>query len=133
MGIMDGIMSKVGGQGEGGGIASVAKLFGGGAGGAGGLQGMVSKLSQSGMGDQVQSWVGTGRNEPVTGAQVKGALDPESLRTFAQQSGTTPEEASDQLAQALPQMVDKATPQGRIPGDDQLGQSADELKQKFAS
>jgi uncharacterized protein YidB (DUF937 family) len=34
---------------------------------AGGMQGLISTLQQHGLGGAVQSWVGTGANEPVSG------------------------------------------------------------------
>jgi uncharacterized protein YidB (DUF937 family) len=36
-----------------------------GGGGLGGLAGLVDKLQRAGLGDAVNSWVGTGQNQPV--------------------------------------------------------------------
>ena len=44
-------------QGQEGGMASLQKMFSS----SGGLQGMTTKLTNSGLGQQVQSWVGNGR------------------------------------------------------------------------
>ena len=125
MGILDDITAKLGGQnGQAGGLASLQKMFSG----SGGLQGMTSKLTKSGLGQQVQSWVGTGQNEPVTGQQLQQAVDPNELHTMAQNAGMTDEEASEQLAQAMPEMVDQATPQGQIPAQDPFAKGLDSLK-----
>lgn len=106
------ITAKLGGQqGTDGGVASLQKLVGS----SGGLHGLTSKLASSGLGQQVQSWVGHGDNQPVSGPQVQQAMDPNQLNAMAKQSGMTPEETSDHLAQALPDMVDQATPQGQMP------------------
>jgi uncharacterized protein YidB (DUF937 family) len=80
------------------------------------------------MGKQVQSWIGTGENQPVTGQQMQQAMDPNELHSMAQQAGMTDEEAGEQLAQAMPQMVNDATPQGQIPEQDPFSKGLDSLK-----
>jgi uncharacterized protein YidB (DUF937 family) len=108
----DQITAKLGGQqGTDGGVASLQKLVSS----SGGLHGLTSKLAGSGLGQQVQSWVGHGDNQPVSGSQVQQAMDPGQLNAMAKQAGMTPEETSDHLAKALPDMVDQATPQGQMP------------------
>ena len=125
MGFLDDITAKLGGQnGQEGGLASLQRMFTC----NGGLQGMTSKLTSSGMGKQVQSWIGTGENQPVTGQQMQQAMDPNELHSMAQQAGMTDEEAGEQLAQAMPQMVNDATPQGQIPEQDPFSKGLDSLK-----
>lgn len=132
MGIED-ILTKLGGQnGAASGLTSIMKLFGGDGNGAG-LQGMASKLTSSGMGQQLQSWIGQGQNQPVTGDQIRQAADPAALNQLAEQAHITPEEASQQVAQVLPHMVDKVTPEGQMPSADQLNQGLGKLKQMFGS
>jgi uncharacterized protein YidB (DUF937 family) len=106
------ITAKLGGQqGQEGGLASLQKLVSS----SGGLQGLTSKLASSGLGQQVQSWVGHGQNEPVSGSQVKDAMDPGQVSAMAKQAGMSPDETCDHVAKALPDMVDQATPQGQMP------------------
>jgi uncharacterized protein YidB (DUF937 family) len=125
MGILDNVTAKLGGQqGEEGGLASLQKMFSS----NGGLQGMMSKMTQSGMGQQVQSWVGTGENQPVSGQQVQQAMDPHELHSMAQQAGMSDEETSDHIAQAMPEMVNQATPQGQMPQQDPFAKGLDSLK-----
>lgn len=127
MGFLDDIMAKLGGQqGQEGGLSAITKLFNS----NGGLQATTAKMSQNGL--PVQSWVGTGQNQPVTGPQLQQALDPKYLDQVAQQSGTTPEEASENLAQALPHIVDQATPQGQVPDNDPFAKGMGALKKMFA-
>ena len=105
------VLSTLGGsQGHQGGIDNVQQLFGG-----GGLQGIMTQLNQNGMGQQVQSWVGNGQNQPITGNDVQQAVDPAKLQQMAQQQGMTTDEFSSHVAQALPDMVDQATPGGMVP------------------
>jgi uncharacterized protein YidB (DUF937 family) len=40
----------------------------------GGLDGIIQKLEDSGLGDQLSSWIGKGDNLPVSADQIKGAL-----------------------------------------------------------
>lgn len=82
---------------------------------AGGLNGVVSKLSQNGLGQQVQSWIGSGKNEQVSSQQVADALGPDHLKDLAQKTGSTPDQVAGQLADQLPGAVDKATPDGQAP------------------
>ncbi|WP_398898329.1 YidB family protein [Streptomyces sp. 3211.6] len=95
-----------------------ALLGGGGAGGAGAnnpLGELLDMLTKSGLADQAQSWIGTGDNQPVSGEQVVKALPDDALRQAAEHAGVSPQEAADQIAQHLPQVVDKLTPDGQVP------------------
>ena len=139
MGLLDDVKGKLGGQqgqsgdsGQAGdsGLQSLTKLLSA----NGGVQGLMSKMSGSGLGQQVQSWVGTGENKPVSGAQVSQALDTDSLNKMARETGSTPEKVSDDVAKVLPEVVDKATPDGQVPkqGDDPLSKGVDAIKGMFA-
>lgn len=83
----------------------------------GGLAGLVQQLQAGGLGEQVQSWISTGGNLPVSGDQLAAALGGAGglLGQLAQQAGVSPGEAGDQLSQLLPQIVDRLTPQGQLP------------------
>jgi uncharacterized protein YidB (DUF937 family) len=118
------ILNKLGGQnGEQGGLAAISKLFDG-----DGMQGILSKLQASGLDKQVMSWISRGKNEPVTGEDIKNAVDPQQLSRVAQQSGMSQDEVADHVAQALPEAVDKATPDGAVP---QQGFSMDSMMGRF--
>lgn len=119
-------MSLLAGQGSNGGGATgglgglLAGLAGGagaggGANGLGGLGGLIEAFQRNGMGDVVQSWVGTGRNLPISPDQLQQVLGGDVLGRIAQQLGSTPEQASSGLADVLPRLIDGLTPQGRLP------------------
>ena len=72
--------------------------------------------------------MGTGQNQPVSGSQVQHAIDPDQLDAMAKKAGMTPEQTSDEVAQALPEMVNQATPQGQIPQQDPFAKGMDSLK-----
>ncbi|MEV6776175.1 YidB family protein [Streptomyces syringium] len=86
-----------------------------GQGGGNPLAALLSELRDGGLEGKAQSWVGSGANEPITGAEVAQALPYQTLDRVAQQAGIAPEEAADQLAAALPEAVDKLTPDGVVP------------------
>lgn len=88
---------------------------GAGAGGLGGLGGLLAQLQQGGLGDAAQSWVSTGENLPVSGDQLSAALGADRIDAIAQQVGIPAGDLSSQLAQYLPQVVDKMTPNGQLP------------------
>jgi uncharacterized protein YidB (DUF937 family) len=81
----------------------------------GGLQGILAKLQQAGYGQQAQSWIGTGANLPIDPRIVQQVFGQGQLGQIAQQLGISPTQASDGVAQMLPQVVDQMTPAGQIP------------------
>jgi uncharacterized protein YidB (DUF937 family) len=82
---------------------------------SGGIGGLIAKLTNGGLGQHVQSWIGHGENQPVNADQVRQALGEDQITKLAQQAGTTPDEAANQLAQKLPGAVDQLTPEGSVP------------------
>ncbi|MFH8410873.1 YidB family protein [Streptomyces sp. NPDC018019] len=108
------LLGALGGTGPGG---HGGTGYGGGPGGRGGIQVVLGKLLQGELGRQAHSWVGRGANEPVTPEQVAKALPGETLQRVAAENGVSAQEAAEQLAHALPQAVDRLTPDGRIPPD----------------
>jgi len=54
-----------------------------GTGSQGGLNAIVAKLEQSGLGDQVKSWIGTGQNLPITADQVRQVLGNDAVKQLA--------------------------------------------------
>lgn len=123
MGLQD-ILGKLGGQaGQQGGLDNIQSLFGG-----KGLQGIISQLTSAGLGQHVQSWVGTGENQKVSGQQLQQAMDPAALQQMSRQTGMPADQISDHVAQALPHLVDQATPDGEVPSRDPLSQGVSALK-----
>jgi uncharacterized protein YidB (DUF937 family) len=95
--------------------AAMALLAGGQQGSAGGLADLVSAFTKGGMGDVVQSWIGTGQNLPISPEQLQQVLGGDTLAGLAKQLGLSPQDASQGLAGLLPQLVDQLTPQGQLP------------------
>jgi uncharacterized protein YidB (DUF937 family) len=88
---------------------------------AGGLQGILAKLQQGGLADAAQSWVGSGANQPVSAEQMGGALGPDLMGMIAKQMGGSNQQAAGTMADLLPSLIDKLTPQGQVPDDNGLG------------
>src|SRR5262245_45491837 len=80
-----------------------------------GWGGLVDKFQKGGLGNVINSWVGPGQNQPLSPNQLGPALGPDIIKTLAQRSGPSEEELTRQLSQVLPGLVDKLTPNGRLP------------------
>lgn len=124
MGLLDSVVGALGGAtgaaGQGGGsqaalLQAVMSLIQSNGQGGAGLAGLVEQLSRGGLADVVASWVGTGQNLPVSADALGRALGGDALGQLAQQSGLNGNDLLGPLSQMLPQVVDKLTPQGRVP------------------
>lgn len=86
---------------------------------AGGVQGLVGMLQQHGLGEAVQSWVGTGANQSVSSEQLGQALNNGGLGSMLQDMagklGVDQNQLLGQLSQVLPHAVDHLTPDGQVP------------------
>ena len=80
----------------------------------GGLQKILAGFQNKGMGDQAASWVGTGENEPVSPDQVREVVGDDEVGRIAQQLGVSEDQAAGALAEALPQAIDRASPNGQL-------------------
>ncbi len=86
---------------------------------SGGLRDLVERFKQSGHGQTADSWVNTGPNQPLGPDQLEQAIGPDVLNTLSQQTGLSREELLSRLTRELPAAVDKFTPQGRLPTEDE--------------
>ena len=91
----------------------------------GGLGGLLEKLNQAGHGEAANSWVGPGQNAPIQPGQLGNALGQQTISDLARKAGMSEQDLLSQLAQALPGLIDKLTPNGRVPS------SLDELRSNF--
>lgn len=98
-----------------GGTGDIAGALGGLLGSEGGLDGLVKQLSDAGLGEQVQSWVGTGANQPVDPDQLGSALGPDKVHKLSSQTGIDVGALLPMLAAALPTIINALTPDGKVP------------------
>jgi len=80
----------------------------------GDLNGLVAHLQQSGLGPQVQSWLGNDPNMPITADQLKAALGNAQVQEFARHLGLPVDAALNMLAEHLPNVVDQASKNGQL-------------------
>ncbi|OWW20486.1 YidB family protein [Noviherbaspirillum denitrificans] len=82
---------------------------------AGGVHGLVHQFNEAGLGNVIQSWIGTGQNVPITADQMQQVLDPGQLSQISEETGLPEPEAASQLGDMLPDLIDKLTPAGHVP------------------
>jgi len=87
---------------------------------SGGVEGVVRKFQSSGLGDLVASWVGTGQNKGVTPDQITQALGQDNIEVIAQQANLPTAQGGDILSELLPVLIDRLTPEGQVPDQEQL-------------
>jgi len=78
------------------------------------LNGLVTKLQQGGLDAEVKSWLGNGDNLPVTADQLKAILGDAQVQEFARHLGLPVDATLKLLSQYLPDIVDKASPNGKL-------------------
>jgi uncharacterized protein YidB (DUF937 family) len=133
MGLLDSVMGALGGNGGGNHamLDAVMQLLSN-QGGNGGLAGLVQAFQQNGLGEHIASWISTGQNLPISPDQIRAALGSGQLGQIAAQLGMNESQAAGGLADLLPQVIDKLTPNGQLPqGDDLMAQGLELLKGKL--
>lgn len=83
-----------------------------------GLDAILGKLTGAGHGGAVQSWIGHGTNTPIPPNDLQNALGADTVNQLQQESGLPRDQLMSQLSTALPQVVDKMTPDGHLPPAD---------------
>ncbi len=97
----------------------------------GGLSGLIQSFQKNGLGDIVNSWVSTGKNLPISPEQIQQGLGGDLLKQLASQAGLSPEAAGGQLAGLLPGLIDKLTPDGKMPDSNLIEQGLNLLRGKL--
>lgn len=124
------LMSQLGGATEGAGAADPAAALSGlqrAVQQEGGLDGLMGKLREAGLGDQVNSWVSTGQNQPIDPDRLGQALGPDTVQRLSTGSGLDIAALLPMLAAFLPQIIDMLTPDGKEPAGGLTGQGMPDL------
>jgi len=90
----------------------------------GGLAGLIQQFQRAGLDSHMASWISTGQNLPISAEQLTKVFGAGEMQKMAAQVGMESNALGGELAQLLPQMIDKLTPQGQVPHtglDDALG------------
>ncbi|MCU0414356.1 MAG: YidB family protein [Ignavibacteriaceae bacterium] len=96
-------------------------------GGQGGLNNLISQFASKGLGDVIGSWVSTGKNLPVSGDQLQNVLGKDTINHLASKLGMDNGALTSQLTNLLPGVVDKLTPDGKVPEGDIMSKGMDIL------
>lgn len=115
MGLFDSVagavLGKVLGGSEQGGMAQVAmEMFNQ----NGGLPGILDKFNNAGLATEAASWVGKGENLPISAEQISSVLGNTEIANMAAKFGITPDVLSSKIAEHLPAVIDKLTPNGEV-------------------
>ncbi len=79
------------------------------------LAGLANKMASSGnLGDILNSWLGDGANSPISADTITELLGQNQVSDFASKIGASTGEAAGGLADALPQLMDKASSGGSL-------------------
>ena len=104
-------------------MSSVMGLLGG----QGGLDKLIGQFASKGLGDVIGSWVSTGKNLPVSGDQLQSVLGKDTINNLASKLGMDKGALTSQLTNLLPNVVDKLTPDGKVPEGDIMSKGMDIL------
>ena len=75
---------------------------------------ILGKMKESGLDDIAASWLGNGENVSISGETIKKLLGSDAIADFASMLGLSEKSAETAIADALPEMVDKASPDGSL-------------------
>lgn len=81
----------------------------------GGVAGIAQTFKEKGFGSTISSWISTGQNLPISGEQLQNVLGSAKVQELAGKAGVSPEMLQSGLAKLLPMVIDKMTPDGKIP------------------
>lgn len=79
-----------------------------------GLSGVVDQFRNGGLAEAVNSWVGTGANQPVSAEAIQQVLSATQLGEIANRFGISNEQVSSGLATVLPELINHLTPNGAV-------------------
>lgn len=103
---------------DGGFLSEIGRMFGTATAGttlSTGISDLVNRFKASGRAAPADSWVSGGANIPIDVSDLEEALGPETLDELAQKTGLSRADLLLRLNAALPEVVDRFTPQGRLP------------------
>ncbi len=119
------LMAKLGGKAAESDVGdAIGSLLGGDSGDLD-LGNLVQQLGGGNLGGALQSWLGDGDNDPISGTDVNEALGAEKVGEFAQKLGIDADEAAGSLSDLIPQIIDQNSSGGSLVGT--LGQLAGKL------
>ena len=86
----------------------------------GGLTDLLGRFRQNNPNSPADSWVSSGSNRPISPDELERTLGAERIQWLMAQTGLTKDELLAGLAPKLPDAIDKLTPNGRIPTEEEF-------------
>jgi len=95
----------------------------------GGLEGILGKFREGGLSQQADSWVGTGQNMNISADHLQQVFGPSTISDLASRLGISEQQAGSQMAQILPEVINRLTPEGQVPenSDEEIAQGLSAL------
>jgi uncharacterized protein YidB (DUF937 family) len=96
----------------------------------GGIQGLVKKFEKAGLGPTIHSWIGSGKQLPITPAEITKALGSDTISQMANKTGFSVNDVGQKLAEILPPTISRLTPGGKFPSLGSISELGSGLKEK---
>jgi uncharacterized protein YidB (DUF937 family) len=78
-----------------------------------GFQGLMTKFQSNGLGDLMNSWM-SGSGHTITADQISSVIGQDRLAAIGRKLGIQPDEVSNLVAQHLPGVISKLSPETRL-------------------
>ena len=86
----------------------------------GGLKELLDRFRQNNPNSAADSWVASGPNRQVSSDELEQALGGERIEWLTEQTGMSKDQLLAGLAASLPEAIDKMTPDGRLPTEEEF-------------
>jgi uncharacterized protein YidB (DUF937 family) len=86
----------------------------------GGLTDLLKRFRQNNPNSAAESWVSSGPNQPISAGELERTLGGERIDWLMAQTGMTKDQLLAGLATSLPDAIDKMTPEGRVPTEEEF-------------
>jgi uncharacterized protein YidB (DUF937 family) len=87
------------------------------------IERLVQRVERGGLGDVIGSWIGSGPNQPIGTDQLHQAIGPETIERLPQKTDIGKGELLPLVAQILPSIVDRLTPNQRVPDESEISRN----------
>ena len=111
--------------GSGGLLDEIGQMFGSGTSGRNlseGLGSLVERFRTSGQGAKANSWVSAEANSELQPDELEKAIGDETINELSRKTGLSRGELVKRLTAALPETVNRLTPDGRLPSETEAQQ-----------
>ena len=99
----------------------------------GGFRGFSSRFSNANLTDTFSSWTTTGENAPISQEQIESALGAETIAAVADRAGLDYATTVSAMAFLLPQTIERLTPDGSIPDEQNLSAAIADFNDESAA